>query len=281
MSSFPVLPCAELAVHLAPSSTSSPLTGTRCPVVARSRAPLEKSAAALAGRGPVGAHTPSKPRNGAMRHCALRQPSTRGLKPHPAMLDPRLPCFREPRGGSSPLIRTTFSGRCLADASASSPGSLSAGSPRVNIATRERRGHRGASFGARTTCFAAAYSRRAAADGARPSSDRPGAGLALPRSWRDRLNGSLAGGGGRSPPLPRRLDLLHDRRIKALKINDDIVQRLAMAKLALDLNRPDESAAHLEEALVASRQIISDLTSAHTGERGLGPGDLRTEPSEK
>lgn len=77
------------------------------------------------------------------------------------------------------------------------------------------------------------------------------------------------------------LDLLHDRRIKALKINDDIVQRLAMAKLALDLNRTDESAALLEEALVASRQIISDLTSSHTGERGLGPGDLRTKPSEE
>jgi hypothetical protein len=76
------------------------------------------------------------------------------------------------------------------------------------------------------------------------------------------------------------LDLLHDRRIKALRINDDIVQRLAMAKLALDLHRPDESAAHLEEALIASRQIISDLTSAHTGERGLGPGDLRTESPE-
>lgn len=77
------------------------------------------------------------------------------------------------------------------------------------------------------------------------------------------------------------LDLLHDRRLKALKINDDIVQRLAMAKLALDLNRHDESAAHLEQALVASRQIISDLTSAHTGEPGLGAGDLRTEPSEE
>lgn len=77
------------------------------------------------------------------------------------------------------------------------------------------------------------------------------------------------------------LDLLHDRRIKALRINDDIVQRLAMAKLALDLNRPKESAAHLEEALAASRHIISDLTSGHTGERRLGPGDLRTERSEK
>jgi hypothetical protein len=77
------------------------------------------------------------------------------------------------------------------------------------------------------------------------------------------------------------LDLLHDRRIKALRINDDIVQRLAMAKLALDLNRPGESSILLEQALVASRQIISDLTSAHAGERGLGPGDLRTERSEE
>ncbi len=48
-----------------------------------------------------------------------------------------------------------------------------------------------------------------------------------------------------------------------------------MPKLALDLGRPGESAAHLEEALAASRHIISDLTSGDTGERRLGPGDLR------
>jgi hypothetical protein len=70
------------------------------------------------------------------------------------------------------------------------------------------------------------------------------------------------------------LDLLEERRRKALEINDDIVQRLTIAKLALDLGRRRESEEALDGALAAARRIIGDLLKGG-GETELGPGDLR------
>jgi signal transduction histidine kinase len=71
------------------------------------------------------------------------------------------------------------------------------------------------------------------------------------------------------------LDLLEERRRKALEINDDIVQRLTIAKLALDLGRRRESEEALDGALTAARRIIGDLLTGGGGELHLGPGDLR------
>ena len=74
------------------------------------------------------------------------------------------------------------------------------------------------------------------------------------------------------------LDLLADRRRKALALNDDVVQRLTAALLALDLQRVDESRHHVETALEASQQIVSDLIRGSDDEATLGPGALANRP---
>ena len=69
-------------------------------------------------------------------------------------------------------------------------------------------------------------------------------------------------------------DLLADRRHKALVLNDHVVQRLTEALLALDLGKVQESREHVEGALKASQEIVSDLIRGDHGEAELGPGDL-------
>ena len=76
------------------------------------------------------------------------------------------------------------------------------------------------------------------------------------------------------------LDLLADRRRKALALNDDVVQRLAAALLALDLHRVEESRGHVEAALEASQHIVSDLIRGGDEEARLGPGELANPPEE-
>jgi hypothetical protein len=69
-------------------------------------------------------------------------------------------------------------------------------------------------------------------------------------------------------------DLLADRRHKALALNDNVVQRLAAALLALDLGKVEESREHVDGALKASQEIVSDLIRGDHGEAALGPGEL-------
>lgn len=47
---------------------------------------------------------------------------------------------------------------------------------------------------------------------------------------------------------------------RALEINDDIVQLLAEAKLAAELGMPDQAAAAIEAALVASKRVVATMT---------------------
>jgi hypothetical protein len=68
--------------------------------------------------------------------------------------------------------------------------------------------------------------------------------------------------------------LLAERRRKALALNDDVVQRLAAALLALDVGMSEESRHHVERALKASQEIVSDLIRGSDGETTLGPGEL-------
>ncbi|MEK6274106.1 MAG: hypothetical protein AABM30_02065 [Actinomycetota bacterium] len=70
--------------------------------------------------------------------------------------------------------------------------------------------------------------------------------------------------------------LLADRRRKALALNDNVVQRLAAALLALDLGQTEESRGHLKSALTASQEIVSDLIHGGEGEAELGSGELAT-----
>jgi signal transduction histidine kinase len=59
--------------------------------------------------------------------------------------------------------------------------------------------------------------------------------------------------------LQLRADADEDRRRRALEINDDIVQGLVVAKLALDLEDPERCRDALESTLRAARGIIGDL----------------------
>lgn len=68
---------------------------------------------------------------------------------------------------------------------------------------------------------------------------------------------------------------MKEKQRRALEINDNIVQGLAVAKLALELDQREASEEALEKALVSARQIISDLLGDADSESRLGPGALR------
>jgi signal transduction histidine kinase len=70
---------------------------------------------------------------------------------------------------------------------------------------------------------------------------------------------------------------MKERQRRALEINDDIVQGLTVAKLALELDDRDRSVAAMSNALAAASRIISDLLGEAGNENRLGPGDLRRE----
>jgi hypothetical protein len=79
-------------------------------------------------------------------------------------------------------------------------------------------------------------------------------------------------------PLMRGAKLFEDlreRQRQALEINDDIVQGLAEAKLALQLGERDQSEEALTATLAAARRIITDLLGESGAETRLGPGHLR------
>lgn len=66
---------------------------------------------------------------------------------------------------------------------------------------------------------------------------------------------------------------LKERERQALQINDDIVQRLTVAKMAMELDRHDMSQEALEDALRAASGIISGLLG-DASTRTVQPGDL-------
>ena len=79
-------------------------------------------------------------------------------------------------------------------------------------------------------------------------------------------------------PLMRGAQLFEDlkeRQRQALEINDNIVQGLTVAQMALALDERKESKQALESTLVSARRIISDLLGeVDSPETRLGPGDL-------
>jgi len=85
-------------------------------------------------------------------------------------------------------------------------------------------------------------------------------------------------------PLMRGAALFEDlkeRQRQALEINDNIVQGLTVAKLALELDEREYSEAALASALAAASRIISDLLGHADAENRLGPGDLVRETPAK
>lgn len=65
-----------------------------------------------------------------------------------------------------------------------------------------------------------------------------------------------------------------DNRRRALEINDDVIQGVSAAMLALDLERADRARESLASALASARNIVNDLLEG-AGGAPLGPGDLR------
>lgn len=68
-------------------------------------------------------------------------------------------------------------------------------------------------------------------------------------------------------------DLQAERR-RALEINDNIVQGLAVAQMALALDERDKSEQAMVTALRSARAIITDLLGRSGTPTRLGPGDL-------
>ncbi len=64
------------------------------------------------------------------------------------------------------------------------------------------------------------------------------------------------------------------RRQQALEINDNIVQGLTVAQLALDIGRPEDSRSAIDDTLAKARSIISALLGEIQNEEKLEAGDL-------
>ena len=73
---------------------------------------------------------------------------------------------------------------------------------------------------------------------------------------------------------PVLFDDLKEQQRQAVQINDNIVQGLTVAHLALDLDDVERGAAALEDTLEAARSIISGLLQDPGTNRRLRPGDL-------
>ncbi len=65
------------------------------------------------------------------------------------------------------------------------------------------------------------------------------------------------------------------REAQALEMNDDIVQGLTQAKLALDMGHRDEGYKALDATLLSARRIMTGLIGEERSDLALGPGDLR------
>jgi hypothetical protein len=79
-------------------------------------------------------------------------------------------------------------------------------------------------------------------------------------------------------PLMRGATLFEDlkqRQAQALEINDEIVQGLTVAKLALETGHTDRSVMAMEATLVAAQEIISSLLGDEGEENRFGAGHLR------
>jgi len=78
----------------------------------------------------------------------------------------------------------------------------------------------------------------------------------------------------RSNALQRQIGEATVRRQQALEINDNIVQGLTVAQLALELERPDDSLVAIEDTLAKARGIITSLLGEMQSDETLNAGDL-------
>ena len=67
---------------------------------------------------------------------------------------------------------------------------------------------------------------------------------------------------------------MRERQRQALELNDDVVQGLAVARMALDLGQRDRAVDAIEQSMQSASRIISDLLGPVGTETRLGAGDL-------
>lgn len=78
-------------------------------------------------------------------------------------------------------------------------------------------------------------------------------------------------------PLMRGAALFEDmreRQRQALELNDDVVQGLAVARMALELDQRDRAVQAIEQSMQSASRIISDLLGQADTETRLGAGHL-------
>jgi hypothetical protein len=68
---------------------------------------------------------------------------------------------------------------------------------------------------------------------------------------------------------------LRERQQRALEINDDIVQGLTVALMAIELDDRAKTEEALQKALTNARHLVTDLLAGNDHTRGPGSGDLR------
>lgn len=68
--------------------------------------------------------------------------------------------------------------------------------------------------------------------------------------------------------------VFEERRRRALELNDDVVQGLAVAQLALQGGRTEQALRALAGALRAAQAIVADLLEQAEGGRAVAPGEL-------
>jgi len=75
-------------------------------------------------------------------------------------------------------------------------------------------------------------------------------------------------------------DDLRERQRQAVELNDDVVQGLVAAQLALSLDEREIAAEAVADTLAKARAVITDLLGDAGSELELGPGDLvRAQPA--
>jgi signal transduction histidine kinase len=68
---------------------------------------------------------------------------------------------------------------------------------------------------------------------------------------------------------------IRQRRQEALELNDTVVQRLAIARLALELGQPERARRAIDESLAQAKRIVTSLLNDIEGNSTrLEPGQL-------
>lgn len=75
-----------------------------------------------------------------------------------------------------------------------------------------------------------------------------------------------------------RMAMTHQRQQQAIQLNDDVVQALAVAKLALDMGKVEEAGDRVSTALDASKRLLSEMGEDASTLRRVSSGENQEPP---